>query len=455
MKSSLPKVALIGRPNVGKSTLFNRLVGKQLALVHDLPGVTRDRREGRAKLGDLKFDVIDTAGLDDVQEDELSTQMWTQTSAALEEADIILFIIDVRAGLTVLDEYFAHIVRKTNKPVILVANKAEKETSASISGEAARLGLGDVVPISAAHGQGMADLYDALKPYMDSFEGNADENTIIETDLTDKPLQVTIIGRPNVGKSTLINYLLGQERLVTADQPGVTRDAIAVDWQYKGRPIKLIDTAGMRRKAHVQDKLEKLAYQDALRAVRYAQITILLLDHETPLAKQDAIIANQAIEEGRILLIAVNKWDLVEEKKKYLDDVIYKLSKTLPQVKGIPCIPITAKTGANVEKLLDQALQIYDLWNTRLSTGRLNRWLQDIVSYHPPPIVGRTRLRIKYISQIKTRPPTFVLFTSKSKEIPESYIRYLLNDLRKTFQLPGVPIRIHVRSSDNPYIKKN
>ncbi len=454
MKSILPKVAIIGRPNVGKSTLFNRLVGKQLALVHDIPGVTRDRRESNAKLGDLKFNIIDTAGLDDTQDDELSTRMWEQTLEAIKSTDIILFVIDARAGVTGLDEHFANIVRKANKPVVLVANKAEKELSINIIGESAKLGLGDIVGISAAHGQGLVDLFDSLKNYFDVFKDNKIIDDKKDETNTEKALQMAIIGRPNVGKSTLINYLLDEDRLLTADYPGVTRDSISVDWSYKGRNIKLVDTAGMRRKSNIKEKLEKLSVKDGLRAVQYAQITILILDHETPLAKQDAVIANRAIEEGRILIIAINKWDLITNKEEYIDEIRYKLSKTLTQVKGIPCIPISAKTGKNVEKLLDQTLDVYDLWNTRVPTAKLNKWLENIVSYHPPPIVGRSRLRIKYISQIKTRPPTFILFTSKSKDVPDSYIRYLLNDLRETFKLPGVPIRISVKSSENPYKQK-
>lgn len=446
--NALPTVAIIGRPNVGKSTLFNRLVGKKLALVDDMPGVTRDRREGDARLGDLRFKIVDTAGLDDARDSEMAARMWDQTLIAVREADVILFMIDARAGVTSLDAHFAGLIRRANKPVVLAANKAEQQLSMSTVGESAGLGLGEVVALSAAHGQGLADLFEALQPHLDAAPR---QKALPQLETDEKAIQVAIIGRPNVGKSTLINHLLKEERLLTADMPGVTRDSISIDWQYKGRPIKLVDTAGMRRRANVQEKLEKLAVQDGLRAVQYAHITILILDHETPLAKQDAIIANRAIDEGRILIIALNKCDLMGDVPAQLDEMQYKLGKMLPQVKGVPCMAISAKTGKNVDKLLDAAMKTYDLWNTRVSTGQLNRWLNQVTSYHPPPLVGRTRLRIKYASQVKTRPPTFVLFASKSNDVPESYLRYLLNSLRETFNLPGVPVRLLVRSSDNPY----
>lgn len=441
------KIAIIGRPNVGKSTLFNRLVGKKLALVHDLPGVTRDRREAEARLSDLTFTIIDTAGLDDTGEDELSGAIWDQTQVAIKDSDIIFFVIDAKAGVTPIDLDYAGMVRRSGKPVILLVNKAEGGKIHATLGEASALGLGNPIAISAEHGEGMVDLFHALSPLFEAAE--EDNEDVAEENI---PLQLAIVGRPNVGKSTLINKLIKEERLITADQPGVTRDSIALDWEYKGRRVRLIDTAGMRRKAKIDDRIEQIAVYDALRAVDYAHVVVLVLDHESPLSKQDAIIANRIIEEGRVLLIAINKWDLVEDKDAYLKDIYHKLQHILPQVKGVPCIPISAKTGKNLDRLLDESLRFYDLWNKRISTADLNRWLEEIVAYHPPPIVGRGRLRFKYMTQVKTRPPTFALFASKQKEVPESYLKYLQNNLREDFDLPGIPLRFLVKSPKNPYV---
>ncbi len=441
------KVAIVGRPNVGKSTLFNRLVGKKLALVHDLPGVTRDRREHPAKLGDLRFDIIDTAGLDEGEEDELSLAIWSQTQRVFDNCDVILFVLDAIAGLTRLDEHYAQMVRRIGRPVICVLNKAERGQIHNVIGEASALGFGEVVAISAEHGEGLADLYQALQPYLsESEESGVDEPLDAEA-----PLQLAIVGRPNVGKSTLINKLINEDRLLTADMPGVTRDSISVDWSYNGRKMKLIDTAGIRRRSKVDSQLEKLSVADALRAVDFAHVVVLVLDHETPLAKQDAIIANKVIEEGRVLIIAINKWDLIPNKEEYLKDVYHTLGHVLPQVKGIPCIPISAKLGKNLTKLLDEVFTMYDLWNQRIPTAKLNQWLAQTISYHPPPVSGRNRIKFKYMTQIKTRPPTFVLFVSKPTEVPDSYMRYLQNTLRQDFNLPGVPLRILVKAQDNPY----
>ena len=439
------KVAIIGRPNVGKSTIFNRLVGKKLALVHDLPGVTRDRREAEASIGDLNFTIIDTAGLDDGEQDELSQAIWQQTEIAIKDCSVLLFVIDALAGVTPLDKHYAALARKSGKPTILLVNKAEGGALHAIFGEAATLGLGEAIAFSAEHGEGLVDLFQAIDPLFDSPQ-ESDESS------TEPPLQLAIVGRPNVGKSTLINKLIKEERLLTADQPGVTRDAIAVDWIYNNRSIKLIDTAGMRRRSKVDNKIEKIAVSDALRAVDYAQVVVLVLDHESPMAKQDAIIASRVIEEGRVLVIAINKWDLIENKDKYLKDVEHKLSHVLPQVKGVPCVPISALKGKNLTKLLDQVFGMYDIWNQRVSTAKLNAWLDDIVAYHPPPLAGRNRIKFKYMTQIKTRPPTFVLFVSKPTEVPKSYLRYLQNALREAFNFPGVPLRLMVKSQKNPYV---
>lgn len=441
------KVAIVGRPNVGKSTLFNRLVGKKLALVHDLPGVTRDRREHAAKLGDLRFDIIDTAGLDEGDNDELSLAIWSQTQKVFDTCDVILFVLDAIAGITRLDEHYAQLVRRTGRPVVLVLNKAERGQIHNVIGEAAALGFGEVVAISAEHGEGLVDLYQALLPYLSESE----ESTEDTTEDAETPLQLAIVGRPNVGKSTLINKLINEDRLLTADMPGVTRDSISVDWEYQGRKMKLIDTAGIRKRAKVDSQLEKLSVADALRSVDFAHVVVLVLDHETPLSKQDAVIANRVIEEGRVLIIAINKWDLITNKEEYIKDVHHMLGHVLPQVKGIPCIPISAKIGKNLTKLMDEVFIMYDLWNQRIPTAKLNKWLEHTISYHPPPVSGRNRIKFKYMTQIKTRPPTFVLFVSKPTEVPDSYMRYLQNTLRQDFELPGVPLRIQIRAQDNPY----
>jgi GTPase len=441
------RVAIVGRPNVGKSTLFNRLVGKKLALVHDMPGVTRDRREHPARLGDLRFNIIDTAGLDEGEGDELSLAIWSQTRRVFDDCDVILFVLDAIDGVTRLDEHYADMLRRTNKPIIVLLNKAERGQIHAVLGEATALGLGEAVAISAEHGEGLADLYQVLLPYV---EGAAEE-VEVEEDAT-APLQLAIVGRPNVGKSTLINKLINEDRLLTADMPGVTRDSISVDWEYQGRKIKLVDTAGIRKKARVDDKLEKLSVADALRSVNFAHVVVLVLDHETPLSKQDAIIANRVIDEGRVLMIAINKWDLIDNKEEYLKDVYHTLSHVLPQVRGVPCIPISAKLGKHLNKLMDEVFHMYDVWNQRVSTAKLNKWLEHTISYHPPPVSGRNRIRFKYMTQIKTRPPTFALFVSKPTEVPDSYMRYLTNSLRETFEFPGVPLRILIKTQENPYV---
>jgi GTP-binding protein len=342
-------------------------------------------------------------------------------------------------------------VRRTHKPIILLLNKAERGQIHNVIGEATGLGLGDTIAISAEHGEGLADLYQALLPYLpDQAEAKVFPEPVYDDDRA--PLQLAIVGRPNVGKSTLINKLIKEDRLLTADMPGVTRDSITVDWEYNGRKIKLIDTAGIRKRSKVDSQLEQLSVKDALHSVDFAHVVVLVLDHETPMAKQDAIIANKVIDEGRVLIIAINKWDLVPDKEEYLKEVQYKLSHILPQVKGVPCIPISAKMGKNLPKLLDEVFNMYDIWNQRIPTAKLNKWLEETVAFHPPPVSGRSRIKFKYMTQIKTRPPTFVLFVSKPTEVPDSYMRYLQNVMRADFGLPGVPVRIQVKAQDNPYV---
>lgn len=441
------KIAILGRPNVGKSTLFNRLAGRKLALVDDQPGVTRDRRETKASLGDFVFTLIDTAGFHYDADREMITHIQYQIDRAIELADVLLFMYDARAGITPEDETIGDILRRTNKPLILLANKCESDAHAQSLYEGYQLGLGEPVPISAEHGGGMDLLYDALKPYMtpDETEESNDE---------EKALQFVILGRPNAGKSTLVNQYLKEKRVVTGKAPGITRDAITIDWQYKGHPVKLIDTAGMRKRARVTEKVERLSVADGLRALQYAHVAILLMDATIALEKQDLTIGRRIVEEGRILVIGLNKWDLIskENRKTYLDDLEYKLSHVLPQVKGVPLVPISAEKGQNVYKLLDEALKLYALWNKRISTARLNQWLQEAEATHPPPLVGRNRIRLKYMTQIKNRPPTFVLFISKPLDLPDSYKRYLENSLREAFKLPAIPIRLQIRGGKNPYV---
>lgn len=442
------KVAIVGRPNVGKSTLFNRLCGKRMAIVHDLPGVTRDRKEAFGQLGDIPLKLIDTAGLEDKSEDPLMEGMKTQVLMALYEADVILFMIDGREGITPLDENFATLLRKSQKPILLLANKCEGKAGGMGIAEAWGLGFGEPLATSAEHGQGLDSLYEALRPY---YKGPLLEE---EEEVEMAPLQLAIVGRPNVGKSTLLNQLIGHERVLTGPEAGVTRDAIGIEWEYKGQPLRLIDTAGLRKRAKVTEKLEWLSTSESRSAIQYAQVVILVVDATQPLEKQDLHIGSQVIEEGRCLVLALNKWDLIPNKDELLKHLKERLTTALPQVKGIPLVPLSALTGKNKEKLLDAVLAIYDLWNQRISTARLNRWLEGLVAHHPPPLVAGRRIKIKYLTQIKTRPPTFVLFSSKATELPDFYVRYLINGLRETFDLEGVPIRFSVKSSKNPYVEK-
>lgn len=437
-------LAIVGRPNVGKSTLYNRLTGKRHALVDDMPGVTRDRRYGEANLGGLEFRIIDTAGLDDAKEGTLAARMTDQTRQAIREADVAMMIVDGRSGITPTDKYFAAEIRKLKKPVLLVVNKAEGNRASTAIGDAFSLGLGEPVAISAEHGEGLVELYEALVKFdKDEKEVATDEEI---------PLQLAIVGRPNVGKSTLINKILGEERVLTGPEAGITRDAIMVEHFYKGKKLKLVDTAGMRRKSNVVNKVEKLAVADSLMAVQYAHVVVVVIDATMPLEKQDNTIAALIEQEGRAMVLAVNKWDLVEEKEKYLKAIEERLSHVLPQVKGIPVVTISAEKGLNIGKLLDTCFKAYAVWNKTFTTGELNRWLEGALLQYTPPLVKGRRIKIRYMTQKSARPPSFILFSNTS-DIPDHYTRYLLNSLRETFNLPGVPVRLKFKKGDNPYAK--
>jgi GTP-binding protein len=445
------KVAIVGRPNVGKSTLFNRLCGKRMALVHDLPGVTRDRKEAFGQLGNIPLRLIDTAGLEDKSADPLMEGMRSQVKEALRETDVILFMIDGREGLVPQDKNLANLLRKAEKPVLVLVNKCEGRVGEQGVAEAWRLGFDEPIPLSAEHGLGLDFLYERLSPlYKGPLEEVEDE--ALDEELS--PLQLALVGRPNVGKSTLLNQFVGHARVLTGPEAGITRDAIAIDWDYKNQPLRLIDTAGMRRRAKVTEKLEWLSTKESLSAIQYAQVVVLVLDATQALEKQDLHIASKVIEEGRCLVLALNKWDLIDAKQELLSHLQARLTAVLPQVRGIPIVPISAISGKNKEKLLDAVLAIYEKWNRRIPTAKLNRWLEELVAHHPPPLVAGRRIKVKYMTQIKNRPPSFVLFSSKSEQLPDSYGRYLVNGLREAFDLEGVPMRLSVRSSKNPYVEE-
>ncbi len=452
MSASEPKVAIVGRPNVGKSTLFNRLVGRKLALVHDLPGVTRDRREGEAKIGDLRFVAIDTAGLDEAGPDTLEGRMVAQTRAAIDEADVSLFVVDARAGITPLDAHFAKLLRESGKPVVLLANKAEGRAAESGYLDAFSLGMGDPVPISAEHGEGMLDLRDALVEALGEARDEADETA---DGAPGKPLQIAVVGRPNAGKSTLINRLIGEERLLTGPEAGITRDSIAVDWLWRDQRFRVFDTAGMRRKARVEGKLEKLAVGDALRAIRFAEVVVLTLDATAPFEKQDLQIADLIESEGRAIVIALDKWDLIEERQAKLKELREEATRLLPQIRGVTLVPVSGLTGEGLDRLAQAILAAYAVWNMRLPTAQLNRWFGHVVEHHPPPAVSGRRIKIRYLTQAKTRPPSFVAFCSRPEALPEAWKRYLVNALRDDFKLPGTPIRLLLRKGENPYEGKD
>ena len=463
----MSKVAIIGRPNVGKSTLFNRLVGKKLALVDDQPGVTRDRREGEARLADLAFTVVDTAGLAEGDAETLAGRMRTQTETALLDCDAILFVVDARAGITAADRHFSAAVRRAGKPAIVVANKAEGLAGRDGAYEAFGLGLGDPIAFSAEHGEGLGELYDALAEALpaaariDPDEEDEAEPLVLgeeedgsELDLS-KPLRVAVLGRPNTGKSTLLNRILGEERLLTGPEPGITRDSIGLETEWLGRRLKLFDTAGLRRRARVTEKVEKLAVADALRAVRFAEVVVLLIDATMPFEKQDLALADLVEREGRALVIGLNKWDLIDNKSDKARQLRAEADRLLPQLRGARVIPVSGLTGAHLDKLIEAVIATHEVWNMRISTGRLNRWLGPAVEATPPPAVSGRRIKIRYITQPKARPPFFVLFGNSLETTPESYKRYLVNGLRETFGLFGAPIRLSMRSGgENPYAPK-
>ena len=442
-------VAIVGRPNVGKSTLFNRLVGRRLALVDDEPGVTRDRREGDARLGDLSFTAIDTAGFEEGGPSTLSGRMRAQTEAAIAAADAVLFLIDARTGVTPLDRAFADLLRRANKPVILVANKSEGAAGEAGALEAYELALGEPVRISAEHGEGLADLYDALRAALP-------EETILaageeqKTAPAPQPVRVAVVGRPNSGKSTLINRLLGEERLLTGPEAGITRDAIAVDLRWQGRHFRLFDTAGLRRRSRVEGKLEKLSVADALNAIRFAEVVILLMDAQAPYEEQDLRIANLVEREGRALVLALNKWDLVGGRP-HADRLREEADRWLPQVKGVNVVAVSGLTGAGLDRLVEAVVASHAVWNRRVPTAALNRWLAQVTAAHPPPAVAGRRVKLNYVTQPKSRPPTFVLFCTRADAVPDAYRRYLVNELREAFDLPGTPIRLTLREKANPY----
>ena len=455
------KVAIIGRPNVGKSTLFNRLAGKKLAIVHDKPGVTRDRKETQARLNDLPLVIIDTAGYEYSNENNLEARMWEQTKKAIDEADVCLFLYDARAGLQPYDEHFADILRRSHKPVVLLANKCEGRQQEDSRFEAYKLGLGEPIPFSAEHGLEMLDLYDALKEHyypeenksgQKADEENAEKSVDDGEEYDDKrPIQVAIVGRPNVGKSTLVNALLQDERMLTGPEAGVTRDAIASDWEWRGRKFKLVDTAGLRKQSKVSDSLEKMSAASSRYAVNMAQVVVLVLDADAVLDKQDLTIASRVLDEGRALIIAVNKWDIAD-KKEAIERLKYRLRTSLTQVEGIPTVTISALKGEGLDKLMSAVVKIYTRWNSRVPTAPLNKWFADVTGNYPPPLgKNKRRIKLRYITQAKIRPPSFFIFSSNPEGLPDSYLRYLTNSLRDTFDFGGVPIRITVRKTGNPY----
>jgi GTPase len=451
-------IAIIGRPNVGKSTLFNRLVGQKLALVDDEPGVTRDRREGEARLGDLEFTIIDTAGLDEGAKGSLTARMQEQTETAIALADALMFVIDARAGLTPNDRAFADFARRANKPVLLLANKSEGKHGEAGAMESYALGLGDPIQVSAEHGEGLSELYDALRelmpePVEDDEEHTGDES-VTEEDFTKRPIRVAIVGRPNAGKSTLINHLLGEERLLTSPEAGTTRDSIAVEIDWKGRGFRVFDTAGLRRRARIEEKLEKLSVADALRAVRFAEVVVLMLDAQNKFEEQDLRIADLIEREGRALVIAVNKWDLMDGKGGQISALRNEADHWLPQVTGVPVVAVSGLMGEGIDRLMEAIVAAYAVWNKRVPTAALNRWFEQAVDANPPPAVSGRRLKLNYITQTKARPPSFVLFCSRADAVPQSYLRYLINSMRNVFELPGTPIRITLREKANPFAHK-
>ena len=445
-------VAIAGRPNVGKSTLFNRMIGRSMALVSDESGVTRDWREGDGALYELRFRLLDTAGLEDLRaKGSMAERTAARTKEALAQTDVILFMVDAKAGVTQQDKTVAQELRKTGKPVILLANKCESTRLPAEFDQLSTLGFGEPLAISAAHGDGITDLYELLKPHADK----ADDAPMPEDPDDEKRLHIAIVGRPNAGKSTLINQLIGENRMLTGPEPGLTRDAIPIVWQWHGTPVQLIDTAGLRRRARVEGKLEKMSTHETMRAIRLAHIVVLVVDAASSFDKQDLIIAHHVVEEGRALIVAVNKWDAATDKREIQAHIKHKVEHSLSQVAGVPIVMISGLRGTGLDKLMQATFDLYDTWNKRISTGKLNRWLEDMEANHPPPITGGRRLKLRYMTQVKSRPPTFSLWVNKPIDLPDSYQRFLTNGLREFFDLKGVPIRWQLKKNDNPYDKKD
>lgn len=456
-------VAIVGRPNVGKSTLFNRLAGRKIAIVDDQPGVTRDRKEVHGRLGDLDMMIVDTAGFEDVTDSSLEARMRKQTETAIETADISLFVYDAREGVTPLDERFAQLVRKSNKPVVLVANKCEGRHGEPGLMEAWRLGLGDAVPMSAEHGEGLSDLYEAIvatgakgteAPEEEAIKEDGEEfDPDAEAPPEDpaKPIRIAFVGRPNAGKSTLLNQILGDDRFVTGPEAGITRDAVSVQWSWGGREMKLVDTAGLRKRARVQEKLEKASTHETIHAIQFSDVVVLVMDPRDAFEKQDLQIANLVLREGRGIVFCVTKWDTIEDPVKERRELERLLNEKLPHAKGAPLACVSGVTGRNIDRMMDSCLKVYKDWSARVKTRDLNDWLKYVTQKHPPPAPDGKRIKPRYMAQMKTRPPTFVLMASRGNDMPETYKRYLINELREAFDMPGVPIRLFVRQGKNPY----